>query len=322
MSFILTLLVLALVFHISRGLFATRSWPVRSQQGFEGELLQLGNNLACLPDRSHLDPAAVAQTTLVCFPGFVEDMRYFLEVYRDTPARLIIINNANYHNPFANASPQSPDWFRRNPHQLGTIAHDAWCLNQVIENLGGAGRVVVHGHSRGGAVVLEAGQQRPELAGRCEAILEAAVVPRGKLAGRSEGFMQKVGPYLLPMVFSLLRVLPESLRLKSPMMWVSTPYKATLVAAVPFTPKQYSTAAVQAQDIMDWQAATGYDYYDNHSKVTLYVGERDHVLSRSAMLASAAQSSRVAVVETTATDHFVSLERPELIQAYFEPQSP
>jgi hypothetical protein len=41
------------------------------------------------------------------------------------------------------------------------------------------------------------------------------------------------------------------------------------------------------------------------------------VLSRSGMLESAKQSSAVDVIETRGTDHFISLERPDIIRAFF-----
>lgn len=74
-------------------------------------MLRLGANLVCLPDRSHLASEVVGRTTLICFPGFLEDARYFLEVHRGTPARLIIISNANYQNPFRGAAIATPAWF-------------------------------------------------------------------------------------------------------------------------------------------------------------------------------------------------------------------
>jgi hypothetical protein len=59
-------------------------------------------------------------------------------------------------------------------------------VNQVLEHMTGPERVILHGHSRGGA---------------------------------------------------LLRILPESVRLKSPMMWVTNATKNKIVAATPFTPR-------------------------------------------------------------------------------------
>lgn len=317
MKTLLFLLLVVVLIALARRVLASRVWLAPPGEDFSGTMLRLGENLVCLPDRSHLPAELVGRTTLICFPGFLEDMRYFLNVHHDTPARLIIINNGNYQNPFRAATPQAPIWFRGNPHPLGTIAHDAWCVNQVIEHMTGPERVVLHGHSRGGAVVLEAGNQRPELTREVEAILEAAVVPHGRLFDNGEKKLQPVGFYLLPMILALLRILPESIRLKSPMMWVSNPLKNKIVAAIPFTPRQYATAEINSANIIDWQAHSSYQSYEHFARVTLYVGQRDGVLCRAAMLASAAQSTAVNVVETSGTDHFISLESPDTIRAYF-----
>ena len=317
MKILLLILLLLALIPLARRILANKVWSAPVGEDFNGSMLTLGNNLVCCPDRSHLPPDVVSQTTLICFPGFVEDMRFFLEVHRDTPARLIIVNNANYHNPFNCEPDPPPQWHVENPYPVGTIAHDAHCVNQVLEHMTGEERVVLHGHSRGGAVVLEAGIQKPERAKGIEAILEAAVVPQGKLVDDGEKKLQPVGLYLFPFVFALMRILPESIRLKSPMMWVTNATKEEIVAAIPFTPRQYATAVVNSANIIDWQVRTGYESYDNFKQVTLFVGQRDSVLSRSAMMNSAAQSLTVNIVETTGTDHFISLEDPASIRSYF-----
>lgn len=317
MKTLLILILIVLLVGVIRRVLANRVWPAQPGEDFDGTMLQLGDNLVCLPDRSHLPAELVGRTTLICFPGFLEDARFFLEVHRDIPARLILIGNANYQNPFRSTSISAPSWFTGNPHPLGTIAHDAYCVNQVIEHMTGPERVVLHGHSRGGGVLLEAGNQRPEQTSQVEAILEAAVVPQGRLYDNGEKKLQPVGFYLFPFIFSLMRMLPESSRLKSPMMWVTNATKNRIVATIPFTPKQYATAEINSANIIEWQAQAGFESYDHFKRVTLYVGERDSVLCRTAMLASAAQSSAVTVVETAGTDHFISLESPDIIRAYF-----
>jgi hypothetical protein len=71
----------------------------------------------------------------------------------------------------------------------------------------------------------------------------------------------------------------------------------------------------------DTPAGTGYDSYEHFKRVTLYVGQRDSVLCCTAMLESAAQSMAVTVVQTTGTDHFISLESPNSIRDYFSANS-
>jgi len=314
MTTLFVLIGLVLLIHISRQHLANKLWQPPTGEAFNGELIALGDNLVCMPDRSHLDAAEIARATLVCFPGFLEDMRYFLEVHKDTPARLIIINNGNYQNPFDQQPASTPSWFVKPPQPLGTIAHDANCLNQVLEHMCGSEKIIVHGHSRGGAVVLEAGKQQPQRVKNIDALLEAAVVPQGRLAGNLEKKLKPVGFYLAPFIFVLMRRMPEARRRKLPMMWVTSAIKEKIVASIPFTPKQYSTAMTNNANIIDWHANSGYEYYDNYQRISLLVGQRDNVLWREAMLKSAAQAERVEVIETQGTDHFISLEKPELVQ--------
>lgn len=317
MKVLLILVLIAILIPVVRRRLANKIWPAPPGEDFNGTMLQLGDNLVCLPDRSHLPANVVSRTTLICFPGLLEDMRYFLEVHRDTPARLIIINNGNYQNPFRGVTVSSPGWFTVNPHPLGTIAHDAYCVNQVLEHLTGPEVVVLHGHSRGGAVVLEAGNQQPEQTRDVQVLLEAAVVPHGRLFDNGEKKLQPVGFYLFPFILALMRIVPESRRLKVPMMWVTNPTKNRIVAAIPFTPKQYATVEINSANIIEWQAHSKYQSYEHFRSVTLFVGERDSVLCRTAMLESAAQSAAVKVIETSGTDHFISLESPDTIRAYF-----
>jgi pimeloyl-ACP methyl ester carboxylesterase len=316
MTFLLIIITLAVLLHLCRQWFANKQWTAPIGDAFNGQLMALGDNLVCIPDRSHLDAAEVGKATLICFPGFLEDMRYFLEVHKDTPARLIIINNANYQNPFNQEPTATPSWFVPPFHPLGTIAHDAHCLNQVLQHLCGNEKVILHGHSRGGAVVLEAGNQQPQRVENIEVLLEAAVVPQGRLAGNLEKKLQPVGFYLAPFIFALMRRLPRSLLIKSPMMWVTNPAKENIVANIPFTPKQYSTAVTNNANIIDWHAKAGYNYYDNFQRISLITGQRDSVLWLSAMLKSAAHAERVNVIKTEGTDHFISLEKPDIVRQF------
>ena len=100
-------------------------------------------------------------------------------------------------------------------------------------------------------------------------------------------------------------------------MWVTNATKDRIVSCIPFTPRQYATAVVNTRDIIDWQARTGYECYDRYRRTILYVGERDGVLHRRSMVESAAQVGGVEVAETAGTDHFISLEAPDIIRGYF-----
>ena len=78
MEWLLVVVAIVAIVLVARRYLAHRVWAPREGEPFSGALLRLGENLVCVPDRSHLPAGEVSRTTLVCFPGFLEDMRYFL----------------------------------------------------------------------------------------------------------------------------------------------------------------------------------------------------------------------------------------------------
>ena len=147
--------------------------------------------------------------TVICFPGFLEDMRYFIDLYAESDCQLILCNNAAYHLPVDAETVKALQW-PANPYAVGTIEHDGFYLGHVLQELASGDDIVLHGHSRGGAVVLEAGRQFPELMRSEErtirAVLEAAVLPGGRTAGRgSEPAPYALIRFFLPIVLGLSR---------------------------------------------------------------------------------------------------------------------
>ena len=146
-------------------------------------------------------------------PGFLEDMRYFVDLYRDRDCELILVNNANYHSPFDLRSAEDLDW-PANPHPVGTLAHDGFIVARAIERLATAPEAVLHGHSRGGAVVLEAARQGDASIATerrvAAALLEAPVLPQGRTAGPERGAaVQAITLYLMPLFLAASRNMPE-----------------------------------------------------------------------------------------------------------------
>ena len=178
-------LVPLILIHAYREYWARRQLSQIHHAKFSGELMQAGNTYIARR------PASNGSThSIVCFPGFLEDMRYFQDLYKDNNAELIFVNNANYHCPFTVEGVSNDiinvDW-PTNPYQLGSIEHDGFYLGLVLDKLATGDNITVHGHSRGGAVVLETGRQYPTLTHSKDrpvrAILEAAVLPQARTTG-------------------------------------------------------------------------------------------------------------------------------------------
>ena len=318
----LTLLVLVLVLHAYREYWRLRTLPQIHRGEFTGELMKVGSTtIARRPATNG------CSRSIICFPGFLEDMRYFQALYKDDAAELILLNNANYHCPFLAEGEAGEvielDW-PENPYLIGTIEHDGFYLGLALERLANGSEIRVHGHSRGGAVVLEAGRQYPDLTISEErpvsAVLEAPVLPQARTSGNaSEPLPHRIQCYFLPIFFGLSRNISTERLLKNPMMRPSNALKTHLCLSIFSTARSYATCVINAKSIVAWQRTMGFEVYDNFPLLTVVIGERDSSLDRRSMLASAeqgqARNSGLSILTTMGTNHFISLEQPETIRA-------
>ena len=315
------ILILLLALHCYRQYWAKRNLPQIDTCEFTGQLKKVGNTYIGYRAASN-----GSQRTVICFPGFLEDVRYFQELYKDNDAELILVNNANYHCPFLGARDTDDiaelAW-PENPYQLGTIEHDAFYLGLVLEHLASGSNIVLHGHSRGGAVVLETGRQYPALthskARSVSAILEAPVLPQARTAGQgSDAFPHGLACYFLPLLLGWLRNSSEERRIKRLMTGPVTPLKHQLLLSVPNNPRTYATCVTNLRSIVAWQRTTPIDAYNNFASLTVVMGAHDNVLNNCSMLASTengqAVNKGVSLIKTERTNHFISLERPEVMQ--------
>jgi pimeloyl-ACP methyl ester carboxylesterase len=317
-TFFLMLLVLVLALHAYRQYWFSRDLPQVYTAEFEGDLMKVGTTyIARKPAKNN------SQRTIICFQGFLEDMRYFQNVYKDEEAELIYVNNANYHCPFSTDYVVELQW-PENPYGVGSIEHDAFYVGLALERLANGQEVCLHGHSRGGAVVLETGRQHPMLMKQktrpVKAILENPVVPQARVKGKgSEPIPHKIACYLLPIFFGLKRNWKKERLVSLPMMRPTNELKTELLMSIFCTARNYSACVSNVKSIYAWQRNMDYDVYENYPSLTLLIGERDDSLDRSSMLASAekglAINSGLTIIKTTGTNHFISLEQPEAIRA-------
>ena len=315
---VLILLVLLLALHAYREYWFRCDLEQIYTGEFEGELMKVGATyIARRPARND------SQRTILCFPGFLEDMRYFQHVYKEQDAELILVNNANYHCPFPVSDVTQLEW-PENPYIIGTIEHDAFYLGLVLERLANGREVCLHGHSRGGAVVLETGRQYPAAMKSSQrsvsAILEAAVLPQARASGRaSDPIAHLFICYFLPIFFGLSRHWSQQRLLKLPMMRPTNALKTELLISIFSTARNYATCVSNIKSIYTWQRTMGFDLYENYSSLTLLIGERDNTLDMATMESSAkqgrARNSGLTIIQTVGTNHFISLEQPETIRA-------
>lgn len=258
--------------------------------------------------------SAHCQTTVVCFPGFMENQHYFLELYANQDVEFIALNNAGYYSCLEGITNSALSIAENNPYEPGTIEYDGFLLGHVIEHLATHPNIIIHAHSRGGAVVLEAGRQHPILMAKVNIVLEAPVLPQAKLAPHLAHVMRIGGLYWLPLQMALLRKLPQLNRPTEHALGPMTPRKKELLKKSHLLPKQYQTFILNVRNIIDWQKKSGYELYDHFKSVCIVIPEKDYILCRHAMNNSALQRKHVQIKEIPGANHFVSVEQPDTMQ--------
>ena len=177
--------------------------PRLNFEAFEGDVYQVGETYV-----ARRKAAKKPKQSIICIHGFVEDMRYFTELYEDPHIELILVTNSGYHCPFSTKDLIQPEWAEANPFLPYSIEYDAFALRLAVENLATTSKVKLHGHSRGGAVVLDAMRQSPATLSKSEVILEAAVLPQGKaLFGRSMS-LPTIMEWIFPISLGLMSKVP------------------------------------------------------------------------------------------------------------------
>lgn len=274
--------------------------PPPSREPFAGSLYRIGS--AWIAERYVHAPKA----TVICMHGFCESPRYFTRHYSDPDIQLILLTSGDYHLALAGAEERCAAWASVPPAPVGSIEYDAGILVQALEHLPEASHVRVHGHSRGGAVVLEAAAMRPELFRGVEVVLEAPVLPQGRLRQPVTGPLLWLLPFLLPL-WQWLPIPPlGSARWGA----LDDPHKRELIATMPFNGRRAVTLLANIGSIMRWMQERDPGIYRNLDQAVVLVPSDDRVLDPHAMRRSASGWVRVVEVETS---HFVLLDQPAAV---------
>ena len=296
------ILVLLATWFIHRRLLE-RPVPQRQTISLDAEVYRVGE--AFIVRRRSRNPVC----SVVVMHGFLENPLYFSRHYQDPSIELIMLTSAGYHLSLQAPVFQQPPWKAVPALTTGTIGGDAQVLNLALEHLVTTSVVRVHGHSRGGAVALEAARQRPDLFEPVEVILEAPVLPQGQLYQPTS----RIVHWLMPLVHLLWQRKPAAI-LRSPI-WgpLDDAFKRELILAMPFNPRRSRVLMTNARDITGWMASTGPDIYRHVKRGAVLVPEQDRVLQSKAMLDSARQAENLQIIEVPDGSHFVLLDNPEAI---------
>lgn len=279
-----------------------RVGPAPGTEPFDGEGFTIG--AARVYRRGPPD----ADRAVIAVHGFCENPGYFTALYDDPRVELILVGNGDYHPTLAATDRGAPPWATAPESPLGAIGYEAEVVIQVVENLISAPLARIHGHSRGGAVLVEAARRRPELFANAEAVLEAPVLPQARQPKELPGVVLLLLPLLLP----LWRRQPINPRNKR--LWgdLSDARKRDLIRSLPFNPRRAVTMRRNLGDIAAWVRQRPTDDLRHLPDGLVLVAENDRILDPAAMRRSAeAGGTRIAAV--AGASHFVALDAPVAI---------
>jgi len=303
--------------HMVRSIIMKVKNPPKNHQDFAGDLLQVGKSVVAY--QAAPNPAINTKRTVVCMHGWLEDHRYFGEVYNSDMDELILINSCDYHVPNTTKVASQVDWQTPNPHPPCTIEYDAAVLVMAVKNLATSSHIVLHGHSRGGAVVVEAIKQAPELFPQAHVILEAPILPEATVA-RSHKLpkivnkaLSKFAVYIFPFaMFYLSRKRVSTATIKGS---GRNHNKRVLLSGLFFSAKNAGVLVRNFENMLVWPMQNKMNILDSVRAGCILVGEKDTVLSRRLLLKSANKlNDNFDVIQTKKTGHFISLDIPDQVK--------
>ena len=313
--------------HLLRKFVSARITTARNHEDFSGTLFQIDRSVvAYQPQEGKADADQnidqSADRSIICMHGWLEDHRYFTGTYTPEDGELILINSCDYHVPVLNQTPKVEAWSNIIGYPARTIEYDAAVLIRAVENLATSDNLRLHGHSRGGAVVLEALKQRPELFKNAEVILEAPILPEATIITRRvknekiNKLIVRALSYPFPFIAALLNKygLPEKAKSR---MGRGPIRKRLIVDGLFNSPKQVDVLVDNIRNMQDWPLRNSVDLFDLANRGTFLIPAWDNVLSKKRMLASANRNKgNMAVIETKDTSHFVTIDNPTLIPGF------
>ncbi len=280
---------------------------------FSGRVYRVGKGAVSV--RNH---SGEAHHTVIGVHGFLENHCYFTQLYEAPTTELILLTCSNYHIPVSGPVPEKPHWEVDNKYAEATIEYDARILTQALENLPSSSNVRVHGHSRGGAVILEAARQRPDLFHDVDVVLEAPVLPQGQLHALVRAILEPVSHGMWPWVVRAINSTPSSTYGQT-FFGKMNPRKKQLLNKMFTATVDHLTIVRNIENIMAWTEHRGHDLFENIRHGTILIPGIDRILDRQSMLKSAEHSpTAVRIVETEASSHFITLDSkewlPELVR--------
>lgn len=280
---------------------------------FSGQVYRIGQGAVSV--RNH---SGEVLHTVIGVHGYLENHCYFTQLYNAPTTELILLTCSNYHIPVNGVTPEDAGWQSPIEELPGTIGYDAELLVQALEILPSSDHIRIHGHSRGGAVILEAARRRPDLFENVELLLEAPALPQGRPHALVTMMLEPVSHGMWPWLIRLINSAPSSVYGQT-FFGRMNPRKKALLGKLFSSTRDQLTIVRNLEDVLDWMESTPTDVYDRISHGTFLVPGTDRILDRTAMMDSARACEAMTIVETDAPSHFIALDDPSLIPALDDP---
>ncbi|MGM0433845.1 MAG: alpha/beta hydrolase [Pseudomonadota bacterium] len=270
---------------------------------FSGRVYRVGKGAVSV--RNH---SGKAVHTVIGVHGFLTNHCYFTHTYEAPTTELILLTCSNYHIPANGVTVEDAPWQTRIRPLEGTVEYDACILNQALMHLPSTSNIRIHGHSRGAAVILEAIIRQPELYGDVEIVLEAPVLPQGRLHPMIKALLTPVGYGMWPYVVRMLNTIPTSVFSRT-LFGRMNPRKKLLLNKVFSATQDPLTVVRNIENVIDWMEYRDTGVYQHIEKAYILLPGTDHILDPIALRASASQfPERVSVVHTRSSSHFITLD--------------
>jgi len=277
---------------------------------FSGKVFTVGKGAVSV--RSH---SGEAKHTVIGVHGFLENHCYFTQLYQESSTELILLTCSNYHVPVSGPMPEPADWEIPIKYLEGTIEYDASILNQTLENLPSTNNIRIHGHSRGGAVILQALSFRPELYENVELILEAPALPGGKTHPLVSALLDPVSHGMWPWIIRFINSTPSS-SYGQMFFGKMNKRKKQLLNKMFSATKDHLTIVRNIENLFEWMDRADHSVYELIKHGTFLIPKMDRILDKELMLKSAQHSpNSVRIIETDAMSHFITLDDQKWIPA-------
>ncbi len=313
------ILCVILLIHILRYFIQNAKTQALNHQDFDGDLYQIGESVVAFQaDNGATD---TPKRTVVCMHGWLEDQRYFSKVHHNKNDELILINSCGYHLPNTKRSTKAANWQTPNPYAKYTIEYDAAVLIMAVKNLASHANLVLHGHSRGGAVVIEAIKQAPDLFAQAHVILEASILPEATVSRTHQypKIIDKVLTNIILYVFPFIAFYMSKKTLSATTikgMGLVNKENGFLLSGMLACAKSAIVLQHNIENMLVWPLKNKMHILENVKSGYILLGARDTVLSRRLMLKTA-QKHRGAlkIINTENSSHFISLDIPGQVKS-------